>query len=93
LFLLLAWIAAIQPTFLEPGPFLAFLKRAAPLAILAAGQYYVIRLRRFDLSVGSLVTVVVVVAAKLLGGEDTSNVPVIVLLLAMARRSASSTAR
>src|SRR3712207_5756781 len=83
LFLLIAWIAAIQPSFLEPGPFLAFLKRAAPLAILAAGQYFVIVSGGFDLSVGSLVTVVVVVAARLLGGEDGSNVPVIVLLLAL----------
>ena len=80
---LIAWITAIQPSFLEPGPFLAFLKRAAPLAILAAGQYYVIVSGGFDLSVGSLVTVVVVVSAGLLDGSDASNVPVIALLLAM----------
>jgi ribose transport system permease protein len=83
LLLLIAWITAIQPSFLEPGPFLAFLKRAAPLAILAAGQYYVIVAGGFDLSVGSLVTVVVVVAARLLDGEDGSNIPVILLLLAL----------
>ncbi len=83
LFLLIAWITAIQPSFLEPGPFLAFLKRAAPLAILAAGQYFVIVAGGFDLSVGSLVTVVVVVAARLLDADDTLNIPVIALLLAM----------
>jgi ribose transport system permease protein len=83
LLVLIAWITAIQPSFLEPGPFLAFLKRAAPLAILAAGQYYVIVAGGFDLSVGSLVTVVVVVAARLLDGEDGGNIPVILLLLAL----------
>ena len=35
---------------------LSFLKRAAPLVILAAGQYFVIVSGEFDLSVGSLVT-------------------------------------
>jgi ribose transport system permease protein len=80
---LIAWITAIQPSFLEPGPFLAFLKRSAPLAILAAGQYFVIVSGGFDLSVGSLVTVVVVVAARLLDGSDGSNIPVIILLLSM----------
>jgi ribose transport system permease protein len=80
---LIAWITAIQPTFLEPGPFLAFLKRSAPLAILAAGQYFVIVSGGFDLSVGSLVTVVVVVAARLLDGSDGSNIPVIILLLSL----------
>jgi ribose transport system permease protein len=80
---LIAWITAIQPSFLEPGPFLAFLKRAAPLAILAAGQYYVIVSGGFDLSVGSLVTVEVVVAARLLDGDDGSNVPVIALLIGL----------
>ena len=80
---LIAWITAIQPSFLEPGPFLAFLKRAAPLAILAAGQYYVIVSGGFDLSVGSLVTVSVVVAAGVLDGDDAQNLQVIVMLLAL----------
>jgi ribose transport system permease protein len=80
---LVAWITAIQPSFLEPGPFLAFLKRAAPLAILAAGQYYVIVSGGFDLSVGSLVTVIVVVSARLIDGEDGRTIPVIALLIAL----------
>ena len=58
LFILLALIAIENPNFLEPPGFLAFLKRAAPLAILAAGQYFVIVSGEFDLSVGSIVTVV-----------------------------------
>jgi ribose transport system permease protein len=83
LFVLLAWIAVLNPNFLEPGPFLAYLKRAAPLVILAAGSYFVIICGGFDLSVGSLVTVVVVVAARLIDNEPSRAWPVIALLLAI----------
>jgi ribose transport system permease protein len=74
------WIAIINPTFIEPGPFLAYLKRSAPLVILAAGAYFVLVSGNFDLSVGSLVTVIVVVAAKLIDGESGNTWPVIALL-------------
>jgi ribose transport system permease protein len=80
---LLVWITIVNPNFVEPPVFLAFLKRAAPLVILAAGQYFVIVSGEFDLSVGSLVTVVVVVAARLIDGDPGKTWPVIALLLAM----------
>jgi ribose transport system permease protein len=66
---LLVWIAILNPNFTEPSVFLAFLKRAAPLVILAAGQLFVIVSGEFDLSVGSLVTAVVVAAAGLTEGD------------------------
>jgi ribose transport system permease protein len=81
LLVLWAWIAVLNPNFLEPGPFLAYLKRAAPLVILAAGSYFVLISGGFDLSVGSLVTVVVVVAARLIDGDASKAWPVIALLL------------
>lgn len=71
-----------QPLFLEPDGFLAFVKLAAPLAILAAGQYFVIVSGEFDLSVGSLVTAEVVIAARLIDGDSGATWPVILLLLA-----------
>jgi ribose transport system permease protein len=83
LIVLLGWIAILNPNFLEPGPFLAYLKRAAPLVILAAGSYFVLISGGFDLSVGSLVTVVVVVAARLIDGDPSKAWPVIALLLAL----------
>jgi len=83
LLVLLVWISIVNPNFLEPPVFLAFLKRAAPLVILAAGQYFVIVAGEFDLSVGSLVTVVVVVAARLIDDDPSRTWPVIALLLAM----------
>jgi ribose transport system permease protein len=83
LIILLAWIAVLNPNFLEPGPFLAYLKRAAPLVILAAGAYFVLVSGNFDLSVGSLVTVVVVVSARLIDGDPSKTWPVIALVLAI----------
>ncbi|WP_336213288.1 ABC transporter permease [Nonomuraea sp. LPB2021202275-12-8] len=78
---LLVAIAAANPLFLEPAGFLAFVKRAAPLVILAAGQYFVIVSGEFDLSVGSLVTVEVVVAARLIDGDESATWPVLALLI------------
>ena len=44
-----------DPTFAQPASLLAFLKRCAPLLVLALGQLFVIVGGEFDLSVGALV--------------------------------------
>ncbi|MFC7386710.1 ABC transporter permease [Sphaerisporangium rhizosphaerae] len=80
---LLVAIAVINPYFLEPPAFLAFVKRAAPLVILAAGQYFVIVSGEYDLSVGSLVTAEVVIAARLIDGSAEATWPVLALLIAL----------
>jgi ribose transport system permease protein len=67
---ILAWIWFLDHDFVEPVTLMAFVKKAAPLLILAAGQYFVIVAGEFDLSVGSLVGAQVVIAAQLLEGED-----------------------
>ncbi|MEV0322829.1 ABC transporter permease [Streptomyces sp. NPDC050658] len=67
LVVLLVALAATDPGFYEPDRFLAFVKRAAPLVILAAGQYLVIVCGEFDLSVGAIVTAGVVAAAEVYG--------------------------
>jgi ribose transport system permease protein len=72
-----------QPSFTDPDVFLAFLKRAAPLMILAAGQLFVIAAGEFDLSVGSAMTVLVVVAARLIDSEPSAVWPVIALLFGL----------
>ncbi|WP_326645079.1 ABC transporter permease [Nonomuraea fuscirosea] len=81
LVVLLAAIAIANPFILEPAGFLAFLKRAAPLAVLAAGQYFVVVSGEFDLSVGSLVTAEVVIAARLIDGDESATWPVLALLI------------
>jgi ribose transport system permease protein len=78
---ILVILAVRQPEFYDPASLLAFLKRAAPLVILAAGQYFVIVAGDFDLSVGSLVTAEVVIAARLIDGDPSMTWPVIAIMV------------
>ena len=80
---LLVWIAIRNPNFTDPSVFLAFLKRAAPLMILAAGQLFVIVSGEFDLSVGSLITAVVVAATGLTDGDPDRTWWVIAVLFGL----------
>lgn len=85
-FLLAALIVAIifqNPGFVEPTGYMNFLKRAAPLAILAAGQVYVITSGGFDLSVGSLITLVVVGSSMLTNNDPAATYWVIPAMLAL----------
>lgn len=81
LLMLLVALAFAGPAYAEPSGYLALLKRAAPLVVLAVGQYFVIASGGFDLSVGSLVTAEVVVAARLVDGDDANTWWVIASLL------------
>ncbi|MFI6938775.1 ABC transporter permease [Streptomyces sp. NPDC050418] len=83
LVVLLLALAATDPGFYELDRFLAFVKRAAPLVILAAGQYLVIVSGEFDLSVGAIVTAGVVVAAQLYGSFPDAHWLVISLALVL----------
>ncbi|WP_078857112.1 ABC transporter permease [Streptomyces sp. NBRC 109706] len=65
LLLLFGALAITDPNFFEADRFLAWVRRAAPLVLLAAGQYLVIVSGHFDLSVGAVVTTGVVVASEL----------------------------
>lgn len=79
--ILLVAVATINPLFFEPNNFLAFLKRAAPLMILTAGQVYVLVSGGFDLSVGSIVTYSVLAAALLANNDPTNTWWVILFIL------------
>jgi ribose transport system permease protein len=74
-------ILVMNPSFGAPRARLAFVTKAAPLIILAIGQYFVIVSGEFDLSVGSLVGAQVVIAAKLMDGEDSMTWPVMALMV------------
>jgi ribose transport system permease protein len=80
LILLLLWVGYMNPRFIEPKGFLQFLKRAAPLIIVTAGQVFVLITGGFDLSVGSLMTFVVVGSALLID-NDPSKVPMTIVFL------------
>lgn len=79
--ILLVALAFAGPAYEHPQGYIALLKRAAPLMILALGQYFVIVTGGFDLSVGSLVTAEVVIAARLLDGNEDRTWPVLALLI------------
>lgn len=68
-------IALVAPTFYRPVALLNFLKRAAPIIVVAVGQMYVMLSGEFDLSVGSLITVCAAVAANVIN-NNPDNVTV-----------------
>ncbi|MBB6469816.1 ribose transport system permease protein [Aminobacter lissarensis] len=80
---LIVAIAVSNPSFVEPTGYMNFLKRAAPLAILAAGQIYVIVSGGFDLSVGSLITLTVVGSSMLLNNNADAVWWVILVMYAI----------
>jgi ribose transport system permease protein len=65
-------VGLLQPAYLEPAGAMNFLRRAAPLAILASGQLFVLVSGGFDLSVGSLVTLTVI-GGSMLTANDPSK--------------------
>ncbi len=77
LIVLLVAIGLINPRGFDVGYYLALLKRAAPIMVLAAGQLFVIVAGEYDLSVGSIVTVVVVAGAVLTAGDPNLTYPVL----------------
>ncbi|GAA1526740.1 ribose transport system permease protein [Agromyces terreus] len=80
LIVLLVMIAVLNPSFAEPGQFIRFVQRVAPVAIVAIGQYFVIVGGEFDLSMGSVVTAQVVIAGNLIGQDDAKILPVTVFM-------------
>ena len=69
---LYACVGFLQPSYLEPTGFMNFLRRTAPLAILASGQVFVLIAGGFDLSMGALVTLTVV-GGSMLADNDPAN--------------------
>ncbi|HEX6351984.1 ABC transporter permease [Actinophytocola sp.] len=82
LFVVFAVIFFLNPSFFEPPSLMAFLKKAAPLVVLAVGQYLVIVCGEMDLSVGSLVGAQVAIAAGLIDGEESRTLPVMLVMIA-----------
>jgi ribose transport system permease protein len=68
-----ALVALRQPSYLEPGGLFNFLRRAAPLAIVACGELFVIVAGGFDLSVGALVTLAVLGPSMMIGGDPAQT--------------------
>ena len=80
---LFAAVALKQPSYIEPAGFMLFLRRAAPLAVLASGQVFVLVSGGFDLSVGSLITLSVLGASMITGGDASLTPEAIAALYAI----------
>ena len=76
-------VGLLQPSYLEPAGAMNFLRRAAPLAILASGQVFVLVSGGFDLSVGSLVTITVIGGSMLTANDPAKTWWAIGLLYAI----------
>lgn len=79
--ILLVAITALNPNFAEPGQFIRFVQRVAPIAIVAIGQYFVIVSGEFDLSMGSVIATQVVLAGNLIGQDEAKILPVTILMV------------
>ena len=60
---------------------MTFLRTAAPLAVLAVGEMFVLASGGFDLTVGAIVTFVVLVSSKLLANDPSNALPAILIML------------
>lgn len=88
IFLLLIALIVIatisNPSFAEPGQFIRFVGRVAPMAIAAVGQYFVIVTGEIDLSIGALVTAQVVISGNLIANDASRILPVMLLMICLA---------
>jgi ribose transport system permease protein len=63
-------VSQLNPNFATVNGMMAFLRRAAPLGILAMGQLYVIASGGFDLSQGSLVSLTIIGSTLIIYNND-----------------------
>lgn len=74
-------VSYLNPHFATANGILAFLRRAAPLAILAMGQLYVLASGGFDLSQGSLVTLTIIGSSLVIyNNEEYSYIAILIML-------------
>ncbi|MGX9347482.1 ABC transporter permease [Microbacterium sp. KNMS] len=81
---LLIAIVLYNPQLGEPGQFLRFIARMAPVAIVAIGQYFVLVSGEFDLSMGAVIGVQVVLAGTMMSDDPARILPTLLLMFGIA---------
>jgi ribose transport system permease protein len=76
-------VTFLSPTYSSMNGVMAFLRRTAPLAILAVGQMVVLTSGGFDLSQGSMVTMVCLGSSLLLNNDPANAYPAIGIMMAI----------
>lgn len=76
-------VAQLNPNFATPDGIFLFLRRSAPLAILAMGQIFVLATGGFDLSQGSLVTLTVIGSSLIIYNNESAGYTAILIMLGL----------
>jgi ribose transport system permease protein len=74
-------VAQLNPNFATTDGIFLFLRRSAPLAILAMGQIFVLATGGFDLSQGSLVTITVIGSSLIIYNNESAGYTAILIML------------
>lgn len=80
---ILLGVSYLNPQFANPDGVLLYLRRAAPLAILAMGQLFVLATGGFDLSQGSLVTLTVIGSSLIIYNNESYGYIAILIMLVL----------
>ncbi len=78
LFAVIAWL---DPNFLRPPAFLAFIKRSTPLMVMTVGEVFALLTGGLDLTVGAVVNFVILGSALLLNGQGAFTFAVMALMI------------
>lgn len=76
-------VAQLNPNFATTDGIFLFLRRSAPLAILAMGQIFVLATGGFDLSQGSLVTITVIGSSLIIYNNESAGYTAILIMLGL----------
>lgn len=82
-FILFIIVTFLSPTYSSMNGIMAFLRRTAPLGILAIGEMVVLATGGFDLSIGSIVTLVCLASSLLLNNDPANAYPAIGIMVAI----------
>ena len=74
-------VSQLNPNFGTADGILLYLRRSAPLAILAMGQIFVLATGGFDLSQGSLVTVTIIGSSLIIYNNESASYVAILIML------------
>ena len=76
-------VAQLNPNFATTDGIFLFLRRSAPLAVLAMGQIFVLATGGFDLSQGSLVTLTVIGSSLIIYNNESAGYSAILIMLGL----------
>lgn len=83
-FILYIIVASLSATYASMDGVMSFMRRTAPLGLLAVGEMLVLATGGYDLSIGSIVTLVCLVSSLLLDNNPANTYPTIGFLVLLS---------